>query len=203
MRWWVLAVCRQRAFFPRSFLPPFNEGTLTVNVLLSPGTSLEESNRIGTLAEQLALQVPEVTQVGRRTGRAELDEHAEGCTTPRWISTSRCPSAAAGRGAGHSAPDWPPLPQPPAWGNPFRTAWTTCCRRAGADRALKVYGDDLDTLRGLAGDLRDRLSSIPGITDLQIEKQVLIPQIKIHLDYEQAGARYGVAPGAVCGPCSR
>lgn len=93
------------------------------------------------------------------------------------------------------APDWPPCPQPPAWGNPFRTAWTTCSG-VRAQIALKVYGDDLDTLRGLAGDLRDRLSRIPGITDLQIEKQVLIPQIKIHLDYEQA-ARYGVAPGAV------
>ena len=63
-----------------------------------------------------------------------------------------------------------------------------------AQIALKVYGDDLDTLRGLAADLRDRLARIPGITDLQIEKQVLIPQVKIRVDYEQA-ARYGVAPG--------
>jgi HME family heavy-metal exporter len=63
-----------------------------------------------------------------------------------------------------------------------------------AQIALKIYGDDLDTLRGLAADLRDRLSQIPGMTDLQIEKQVLIPQIKIHIDYEQA-ARHGVAPG--------
>ena len=63
-----------------------------------------------------------------------------------------------------------------------------------AQIALKIYGDDLDTLRGLAADLRQRLEKIPGITDLQIEKQVLIPQIKIRIDYEQA-ARYGVAPG--------
>jgi hypothetical protein len=65
-----------------------------------------------------------------------------------------------------------------------------------AQIALKVYGDDLDTLRGLAADLRERLATIPGLTDLQVEKQVLIPQIKIHVDYEQA-ARHGVAPGAL------
>ena len=77
----VLAVGMAAAtipFFPRSFLPDFNEGTLTVNVVLNPGTSLAESNRIGVLAEQIVASVPEVTQVGRRTGRAELDEHAEG-----------------------------------------------------------------------------------------------------------------------------
>ncbi|MBE2261053.1 MAG: efflux RND transporter permease subunit, partial [Rhodobacteraceae bacterium] len=74
----VLVVAASVPFFPRSFLPPFNEGTLTVNVLLNPGSSLSESNRIGTLAEQLVAAVPEVTKVGRRTGRAELDEHAEG-----------------------------------------------------------------------------------------------------------------------------
>ena len=61
---------------------------------------------------------------------------------------------------------------------------------------MKVYGDDLDTLRSLAGDLRTRLANIPGVTDLAVEKQVLIPQIKIHVDYEQA-AQYGVAPGAL------
>jgi HME family heavy-metal exporter len=65
-----------------------------------------------------------------------------------------------------------------------------------AQIALKVYGDDLDTLRGLAADLRERLAKIPGIADLAVEKQVLIPQLKVHLDYEQA-ARYGVAPGAL------
>src|SRR5690606_8420730 len=65
-------------FFPRAFLPAFNEGSIVVGMLFNPGTSLDESNRMGSLAETLLMEVPEVAQVGRRTGRAELDEHAEG-----------------------------------------------------------------------------------------------------------------------------
>jgi Cu/Ag efflux pump CusA len=74
----VLAATASVPFFPRAFLPAFNEGSLVLSLLLNPGTSLAEANRLGSIAEALIREVPEVTQVGRRTGRAELDEHAEG-----------------------------------------------------------------------------------------------------------------------------
>ncbi len=183
-------------FFPRSFLPPFNEGTLTVTLLLNPGTSLAESNRIGTLAEQLVAQVPEVVQVGRRTGRAEQDEHAEGVHTTE-LEIDLRPSA-RGREAiiGDIRARLAALPAAVNVGQPISHRLDHLLSGVRAQIALKVYGDDLDTLRGLAADLRARLAKIPGVTDLQIEKQVLIPQIKIRVDYEQA-ARHGVAPGAL------
>jgi HME family heavy-metal exporter len=183
-------------FFPRSFLPPFNEGTLTVNVLLNPGTSLAESNRIGTLAERIVAGVPEVTQVGRRTGRAELDEHAEGVHYTEMDVDLK----ASGRSREAIINDirvrLAVLPAASNVGQPISHRLDHLLSGVRAQIALKVYGDDLDTLRGLAADLRARLAKIPGVTDLQIEKQVLIPQIKIRLDYEQA-ARHGVAPGAL------
>ena len=183
-------------FSPRAFLPPFNEGTLTVNVVLNPGTSLAESNRIGTLAEQLVAQVPEVTKVGRRTGRAELDEHAEGVHYTE-MEVDLKPSA-RGREAiiNDIRARLAALPAASSVGQPISHRLDHLLSGVRAQIALKVYGDDLDTLRGLATDLRGRLANIPGITDLAVEKQVLIPQIKIRIDYEQV-ARYGVAPGAL------
>ncbi|MBK7135937.1 MAG: efflux RND transporter permease subunit [Rhodocyclales bacterium] len=182
--------------FPRSFLPPFNEGTLTVNVLLNPGTSLAESNRIGTLAEQIVAGVPEVTKVGRRTGRAELDEHAEGVHYTEMDVDLKPSERSREAIIGDIRARLAALPAVSNVGQPISHRLDHLLSGVRAQIALKVYGDDLDTLRGLAADLRGRLAKIPGVTDLQIEKQVLIPQIKIRVDYEQA-ARYGVAPGAL------
>jgi HME family heavy-metal exporter len=192
----VLAAAASVPFFPRAFLPPFNEGTLTINVLLNPGTSLSESNRIGMLAERIVAGVPEVAQVGRRTGRAELDEHAEGVHyTEMEVDlkpSERSRDAVINDIRGRLAV----LPAASNVGQPISHRLDHLLSGVRAQIALKIHGDDLDTLRGLAADLRARLERIPGVTDLQIEKQVLIPQIKIRVDHEQA-ARHGVAPGAL------
>ena len=183
-------------FFARTFLPAFNEGTLTVNVVLNPGTSLAESGRIAALAEQLVAQVPEVIKVGRRTGRAELDEHAEGVHYSEMDVDLKPSERTREAIIGDIRARLAVLPANSNVGQPISHRLDHLLSGVRAQIALKIYGDDLDTLRGLATDLRTRLSQIPGVTDLQIEKQVLIPQIKIRIDYEQA-ARYGVAPGTL------
>lgn len=182
--------------FPRSFLPPFNEGTLTVNVLLNPGTSLEESTRIATLAEQMARQVPEVHKVGRRTGRAELDEHAEGVHYTEMDVDLRPSDRPRDAVIEDVRARLAVLPASVSIGQPISHRLDHLLSGVRAQIALKVYGDDLDTLRATAEQLRSRLAAVPGVADLQIEKQVLIPQLKIRLDYD-AAAQYGVAPGAV------
>jgi heavy-metal exporter, HME family len=180
--------------FPRAFLPAFNEGTLTVSLLLNPGTSLAESNKVGTLAEQLIQEVPEVKSVGRRTGRAELDEHAEGVHSSELDVDLK--ASERGREAVMAAirAKLAPLPATATVGQPISHRLDHLLSGVRAQIALKVYGDDLDILRGQAASLRDKLVQIPGLTDLQIEKQVLIPQIKVRLDYGKA-AQYGVSPG--------
>jgi HME family heavy-metal exporter len=192
----VILVAASVPFFPRAFLPPFIEGTLTVNVLLNPGTSLAESSRIGTLAEQRVAEVPEVTQVGRRTGRAELDEHAEGVHYSEIDVDLKASARSREAIIADIRQRLATLPAASSVGQPISHRLDHLLSGVRAQIALKVYGDDLDTLRALADDLRGRLARIPGVTDLQIEKQVLIPQVKIRLDYD-AAARYGVAPGAL------
>ena len=191
----VLAVA-STPFFARSFLPPFNEGTLTISVVLNPGTSLTESNRIGTLAEELVLSVPEVTQVGRRTGRAELDEHAEGVHSTEMEVDLKQSTRSREQIISDIRQRLSALPAVASVGQPISHRLDHLLSGVRAQIALKIYGDDLDTLRSLADSLRSRMAQVPGITDLQIEKQVRIPQVKINIDYA-AVARYGLAPGAL------
>jgi HME family heavy-metal exporter len=187
---------------PRAFLPAFNEGTFTINLLFNPGVSLAESNRVGLIAEKLILGVPEVVAVGRRTGRAELDEHAEGVHSSE-IEVDLKPSSrlkteiiADIRGR------LGVLPLSLNVGQPISHRLDHMLSGVRAEIALKIFGDDLDTLRRAAEDVKRRLETIPGLKDLQVEKQVRIPQLEIRVDYGRA-ALYGVQPGAVVEQLSR
>ena len=182
-------------FLPRAFLPPFNEGTLTLNMTFQPGISLAESNRLGAIAERLILGVPEVKSVGRRTGRAELDEHADGVHATEMDVDLR-----TGRPKEEVLADIrrrvAVLPAAFNIGQPIGHRLEHLLSGVNAAIAVKLYGDDLDTLRGLAEDLRSGMADIPGLVDLQVERQVRVPQLQVRLDYDRA-ALYGVTPAAL------
>lgn len=186
----VLAV----PFFPKTFLPPFNEGTLLVGLRLNPGVTLAESSALAQQAEKLVKQVPEVVHVGRRSGRAELDEHAEGVHVSE-LDVGLLPAGELKRSMGEISADIRSrlvnLPAAIAVGQPISHRIDHMLSGVRSQIAIKIFGDDLDTLRGQADVLRGRLAAIPGIADLEIEKQVLAPQIKVRVDYA-AAAQYGV-----------
>lgn len=184
-------------FFGREFLPPFNEGSVTINLVSAPGISLKESNRIGALAEKLVLEVPEVAMTGRRTGRAELDDHAEGVHATE-IEVELKSSA---RSRTEILDDIRSrLDQIPGigvnLGQPISHRIDHLLSGVRAQIAVKLFGDDLTTLREKAEEIRAAMASVPGIVDLQVEKQVLIPQLHVRIDREQA-KKYGVMVGEV------
>ncbi|MBI1383984.1 MAG: CusA/CzcA family heavy metal efflux RND transporter [Rhizobiales bacterium] len=199
MTWIALAVvlaATAATALPRAFLPPFNEGTLTINLLFQPGISLAESNRVGAIAELLILEVPEVDLAARRTGRAELDEHAEGVHSSE-IEVDIVPSA---RSKNEIIADirsrLAVLPVATNIGQPISHRLDHMLSGVRAEIAPKIFGEDLDTLRGLAEAMRQKLAAIPGLTDLQVERQVRIPQLDITVDYRKA-ALYGLQPAHV------
>ncbi|MEH0168529.1 efflux RND transporter permease subunit [Roseateles microcysteis] len=183
-------------FFARAFLPAFNEGSLVLSLMFNPGTSLSEANRMGSLAEQLIGQVPEVTQVGRRTGRAELDEHAEGVHSAEIDVDLRRNGKPVDREAvmAQIRAQLASLPAQVAIGQPISHRLDHLLSGVRAQIALKIYGDDTDTLRGLAEQMRGKLAAVNGLVDLTVEKQVLIPQIMVRIDQDRL-AQTGLPPG--------
>jgi Cu/Ag efflux pump CusA len=181
-------------FFPRAFLPAFNEGSLVLGMVFNPGTSLAEANRMGVLAETLIREVPEVTQVGRRTGRAELDEHAEGVHSAEIDVDLKQSERDREAIMAHIRSKLSVLPAQVAVGQPISHRLDHLLSGVRAQVAVKVFGDDTDTLRGLAEQLRQGLSTVPGLVDLTVEKQVLIPQITVRVDHRKA-AQAGLSPG--------
>lgn len=181
----------------REFLPKFNEGSLSLSVILPPGSTLAESNRIGTAIEKAALSVPQVTHVGRRTGRAELDEHAEG------VNHSEMDIGLKTDGKGIDGPTnelRKKLGKIPgvfvAFGQPISHRLDHLSSGVRAAIAVKIFGPDLNELRRLAQEVETVMKSVPGMVDLQIEPQVEVPLVNISID-RTAAARYGVTPFAL------
>ncbi|MCC6493461.1 MAG: efflux RND transporter permease subunit [Pirellulales bacterium] len=182
------------AHLGRDFLPPFNEGAVQVNVLLPPGSSLEASNRIGALVDQRLLAVEGVKSVGRRTGRAELDEHAMGVNVSEIILTldpdshrSREEILEDVREQAASVPGVVVAAE-----QPLQHLISHMLSGVQAQVAIKIYGDDLDVLRRVANECKEAIEPAPGVVDLQVEQQVEIPQLQIRLRRD-ALARYGLA----------
>jgi CzcA family heavy metal efflux pump len=207
------------------FLPPFNEGTVTVGLQARPGTSLRESQRLGRRAEELLLEIPEVVSVTRRTGRAELDEHAEGVHSseldvrlieherpkPGWQNAvlravpllHRWGYERAGRPREQVLADIrervTSLPGvKPNVGQPISHRLDHVLSGTRAQVAVKIFGPDLRVLRDAAHDLEAQMRPVPGVTDLQVEPQMEaeVSQVRLEVDRDRA-KDYGLAPGDV------
>ncbi len=189
----VLLAAAAVPFFPTTFLPPFNEGVALVGLRLNPGTTLVETSRIASVAEKALQGIPEVQHVGRRSGRAELDEHAEGVHVSELDLLLTRSERSVAEIYADIRERLANLPAALSIGQPISHRIDHLLSGVRAQIAIKIYGDDLDTLRGQAEALRKRLSSVQGLVDLEVEKQVLTPQIKVQVDYDKARA-YGIAP---------
>jgi CzcA family heavy metal efflux pump len=186
------------ALFPslgREFLPPFNEGSLSISAILPPGTGLKESNRIGSAIERTLLSVPEVAHTGRRTGRAEMDEHAEGVGYSEidvGLKKSKRPQTEALAEIRQKLEKIPGVVI--AVGQPISHRLDHLSSGVRAALAVKVFGPDLDALRARAREVRDVMASVQGVVDLQVEPQIEVPQVQVNIDRD-ASARYGLTPG--------
>ena len=196
----IVAAASIIPFFGTEFLPPFNEGSYTVNLSLPAGTSLEEANKVGSIAEKQMLKVPEVLVTARRTGRAELDEHAEppsnseievALIDPEKITRSKEEILADLREKLSSLKG-----VSVNIGQPISHRLDHLLSGVRAQVAIKVFGNDLAELRTNARKIQQIITRVPGVVDVQIEKQVLVPQLMIRLD-RIAIQQYGLQAGKV------
>ena len=180
------------AGFGRSFLPPFNEGSFTINVITLPGISLEESDSIGRRAERALLAIPEIKVVGRKTGRAELDEHALGVNTseieaPFEISDRTKDEILAD--VRHRLSEIPGINV--EVGSPISHRIDAMLSGTRAGIAIKLFGTDLNRMYALGNQIRESIKDVEGIADLNVEQQVERPQLKI-IPRPEMLAMYGV-----------
>ena len=181
---------------PRAFLPPFNEGSFVVNLLLEPGVSLEQSSKLAATAEQLLLTIPEIASVSRRTGRAELDEHAEGVFYSEMDVALKSTEADRDTVANAMRAKLAILPGSVSVGAPIGHRLDHLLSGVQAQIVVKIFAEDLTAGRALAEQLREGIADVPGIVDLRVEKQVLVPQLDLRVDYARA-ASYGVTPANI------
>ena len=179
--------------FGRSFLPPFNEGSMTINISTLPGISLEESNRIGEQAEQILMGIPEVDAVARKTGRAELDAHARGVNS----SELEVPYTLKDRDKeAMKAEIREKLSVIPGIsveiGQPISHRIDAMLSGTSANIAIKIFGSDLNHLQKLAKDIQNAVHDVEGLADLNIEQQMERPQLIIRPRRNQLAA-YGIS----------
>lgn len=180
--------------FGSSFLPAFNEGSFTINVSTLPGVSLEESDNVGRRAEMLLLSVPEIKTVARKTGRAELDEHALGANVSEIeapFELSDRPKSAVVEEIRHKLGTLPGVNV--EIGQPISHRIDAMLSGTRANIAIKLFGTDLNKMFEIGNKIKTEISAIPGVVDLNVEQQVERPQLQIVPKREML-AKYGVTP---------
>ena len=177
----------------RSFLPPFNEGSFTINISSLPGISLEESDKIGRQAEELLLSIPEIKTVARKTGRAELDEHALGVN----VSEIEAPFELEDRSHTEVLEDVRRKLSVISGANieigqPISHRIDAMLSGTQAGIAIKLFGDDLNKMYQIGNQIKSAVSDVKGIADLNVEQQIERPELKIEPKREML-ARYGIS----------
>jgi CzcA family heavy metal efflux pump len=184
-------------FMGRTFLPEFNEGTLTITMATVPGTALEESDRLGVLAEEILLSTPEVLSTARRTGRAELDEHAMEVNASEMEVRIQLKDRSKEDFLASLRSRLSIIPGTVFnIGQPISHRIDHMLSGVQAAVAVKLFGPDLLRLRTLAQSIEQIMQPIEGVVDLQVEQQTHVPQTQILLDREAIG-RYGLSLEAV------
>ncbi len=180
----------------RDFLPPFNEGAIQVNALLTPGTSLDTSNQIGEVVARQLLRIDEVETLVRRTGRAETDEHAEGVHASEIVLgiSDHADREATIEKVRETMADIPGIVS--STEQPIAHLISHMLSGVKAQIGVKLYGDDLDTLRMKADEMKAAIADIPGLEDVLVEPQTNVPQLRIEIDRD-ALMQYRLRPTAV------
>ena len=180
--------------FGRTFLPPFNEGSLTISISTLPGIALDESDKIGRQAEELLMQVPEIKTVARKTGRAALDEHAFGVNTSEIEAPFELGKRNRDEFMDEVRDKLKVLPGVSIEiGQPISHRIDAMLSGTQANIAIKIFGNDLNKLYTLGNQVKSTIADIDGVTDLNVEQQVERPQLRI-APRRSMMAKYGVTP---------